>query len=65
MDQVAKYLGVDIDEIFPRLVDWAEEFGFVLDRDEIDFSGSQVEAFIEQLDKEFASWGDEGKVENE
>jgi hypothetical protein len=65
IEQVAKYLGVSADELFPRLVDWAADFGFILDRDEIDFEGSQVEAFITQLDEEFAAWGDEGKIENE
>src|SRR5271157_2197100 len=42
IEQVAKYLGLPTDEIFPKLVGWANEFGFILDQDEVIFEESPL-----------------------
>ncbi len=57
ISQIASYLGLVGDEVFRRLVDRAAEFGFTTDRQEVRFGESKREAFITEMDKDFASWG--------
>ncbi len=57
ISQIASYLGLAGDEVFRRLVDWAAEFGFTIDRQVVRFGEGKREAFITDLEKAFASWG--------
>ena len=54
--------------LFERLVEWAEEYGFLLDGDFVDFEGGRKGDFIASLDNVFADWDKntktrEGKLE--
>ncbi|MHA1733182.1 MAG: hypothetical protein ACTSU5_14640 [Promethearchaeota archaeon] len=63
--QVTKILGMDEDELYDKIVDWADKFGFVLDEDVLEFTGTEKEAFIEELEREFSEWeaaGPSGKI---
>jgi hypothetical protein len=54
--EIAEYLGLSGQELFDRLVVWAEEFGFRLDGEDVIFEGAKKDDFITALEKEFASW---------
>ncbi len=57
ISQIASYLDLAGDEVLRRLVDWAAEFGFTIDRQVVRFGEGKREAFITELEKVFASWG--------
>jgi tetratricopeptide (TPR) repeat protein len=59
--KIALILGITEDELYPHLVDWADQFGFILDEDSVDFTAGQKEKFIADLDLEFATWGIDSK----
>ncbi len=69
-DQMRTALGIDPVQFDQCIFDWAEEFGFKIDGDYINFAGSDVDAFVKSLDAEFKAWkstereGDGKKVEN-
>ncbi len=62
--QMAKILSLTEDDLYARIVDWADQFGFTLDKDTVEFGAGHKDDFIASLDKEFASWGKQtgGKV---
>ncbi len=55
-EEIGEYLGLSGKELFDKLVDWAGEFGFKIDGDEVIFEGGRTDDFIAQLDKEFTEW---------
>ena len=52
-----KILKMDEDTFNDRIVDWAEEFGFHIDGQYVNFAGSDVSGFIKELNAKFAQWG--------
>jgi len=62
ISQVALILEMSEADLYPRLVDWAAEYGFILDEDIVDFTGGRKDDFIAALEKDFATWGNEGKI---
>ncbi len=64
VSEVALILQMAEKDLYPRLIDWAADFGFILDEGTVDFGGGRKDDFMAQLDKEFASWGKQpgGKV---
>ncbi len=56
ISQVGEYLGLQGQELFNRLVDWAAEFGFTLDQQLVKFGAGRKDDFIAALDKEFMTW---------
>ena len=56
LDQMASLLGLTVAELNERIVDWADQFGFVLDEDVVEFSNGRKDEFIAALDESFASW---------
>ncbi len=63
--QMATILGMEETELYDKIIDWADKFGFVLDQFVVEFTGTQKEAFIEELEREFSQWeakGSAGKV---
>ncbi len=62
VERIAQVLEMSIDETWKRVFDWAEKFQFTIDGDFILFNKDTVSAFIASMDKEFATWHQEGKV---
>ena len=57
---IGEYLGLTGKELFDRLVEWATEYGFTLDGEDVDFEGGRKEDFVAELDQEFEKWRQEG-----
>ncbi len=55
--QMAQILDLTEKELYERIVDWADQFGFTLDKDTVEFGAGHKDDFLAQLDKEFATWG--------
>ena len=55
-EQMASLLGLTVAELNERIVDWADQFGFVLDEDFVEFSNGRKDDFIAALDESFSSW---------
>ncbi len=62
VERIAQVLELSVDETWKRVFDWAEKFQFTIDGDYILFNKDTVNDFIASMDKEFASWGSQGKV---
>ncbi len=60
--EIGEYLGLSKQELFDRLVTWAEQFGFKIDGDDVLFEGAQKDDFIAALEKEFSSWNTQKKA---
>ncbi len=58
--EIGEYLGLKGKELFDRLVDWAAEFGFTLDGEDVDFQGGRVDDFVAELGREFEKWNQTG-----
>ena len=56
LDIMRDVLKMEFSEFNERLFDWAVEFGFKIDGDYIIIENSDVEGFINQLDKQFELW---------
>lgn len=55
--RLADLLGLEERACWRRVVDWAAEFDFQIDDDMLLFAAGRKEAFIAQLETEFATWG--------
>ncbi len=55
--QVAQILKLKEEEVYDHIVDWAAEFGFVLDEDIVKFGAGRKDDFIAALEKDFENWG--------
>ncbi len=62
VERIAQVLELSVDETWKRVFDWAEKFQFTIDGDYILFNKDTLNDFIASMDKEFASWGSQGKV---
>ncbi len=62
VERIAQVLELPVEETWKRVFDWAEKFQFTIDGDYILFNKDTVNDFIASMDKEFASWGSQGKV---
>jgi hypothetical protein len=54
--QIAKFLDMTESDVYAQILDWAYEFGFVIDEDLIIFSKGRKDDFIKMLDNQFISW---------
>ena len=68
ISQMAKILEMSEDDLYPRIVDWAAEYGFTIDEDVVEFTSGRKEDFIKSLNDAFTNWGNkvetkEGKLE--
>ncbi len=61
IQQLAMILDMSESELYKYITDWAKQFGFIIDRDEVDFTGGRIDDFIITLEKEFEKWGKDGK----
>jgi len=67
MGIMQKALGLDEETFFENIIDWAVEFGFVIENDRIIINKETVSDFINMLDAQFQEWdrleeSKEGKV---
>ncbi len=56
ISQIAGYLGLTQNETFARLVEWANQYHFSIDKQEIVFETTQKEDFILELERKFEEW---------
>lgn len=62
--QMRRVLAMDEEEFDEKIFAWADEFGFVIDGDDVIIKRDNVSEFIALLEREFASWTEsEGKIE--
>ncbi len=54
LPQIAQILGATPADILDRVVDWAAEFGFTLDGDDLNLEGGRKDDFIDAFDHLFA-----------
>lgn len=50
------------DDLWKRVFDWAKQFNFRVEGDDLIFNKDTVNEFIASLDTEFRKWGKDGKV---
>ncbi len=56
MDQMRDILKMDQATFNDKIIDWADEFGFIIDGDYINVKKDNVDDFINMLDNEFKAW---------
>jgi len=59
--QMAQILKLEEKDLYDRIVDWADQFGFTIDEDVVKFSTGRKDDFIAALDGAFAGWEDKEK----
>ena len=69
MDQMRDILKMDQTTFNDKIIDWADQFGFIIDGDFINVKKESVDDFIDMLDSQFKSWESkerigEGKIVN-
>jgi len=62
MEQMRSILDMDKKEFDKKIVDWAEEFGFTIDREYVNVKKESVDDFIDMLDSQFKSWESKEKI---
>ena len=62
MEQMRNILDIDKKEFDKKIVDWAEQFGFTIDREYVNVKKETVDDFIDMLDSEFKSWESKEKI---
>ncbi len=62
MSQMATALGMSEAALLQKIFKWAQEFGFTVDGDTVEFGSGRTDEFIASLEKEFSTWGSSGKV---
>ncbi len=62
VSRIAELLNMDPKDVWKKIAGWAEKFGFRIDGEELIFKKETVDTFIASLDKEFRTWGKEGKI---
>lgn len=60
ISQMAQILKLNEADLYDRIVDWADEFGFTIDGELIKFGAGRKDDFINSLDKAFADWDAKG-----
>ncbi len=61
ISRMAQLLEMSEEDLWKRIVPWAQEFGFTIDKNEVEFQTGQVDAFMQELEREFKSWGKRAK----
>lgn len=56
VSRMADVLKMPEKELWDFIFDWAEDFGFLIDKDVVEFNADRVDDFIAQLDNEFKKW---------
>jgi len=56
MDQMRDILKMDQTTFNDKIIEWAEEFGFIIDGDYVNVNKESVEDFINALDAQFEVW---------
>ena len=62
VSQMAKILEMSEDELYRRIVDWADEFGFTLDGETVEFGAGRKDDFLASLDNAFDTWSTKDKT---
>ncbi len=62
LDDLAAALGITRAGLMDKIIDWAAEFGFEIDGNQVVFGAGRKDDFIAQLEREFASWSKGGKI---
>ncbi len=57
MEQMREMLKIDKETFNEKILDWASEFGFEIDREYVNINKSTVDDFIDELDSQFEAWG--------
>ncbi len=57
MEQMRGILRMDKEAFDDKIIDWAAEFGFEIDREYVNINKSTVDDFIDELDSQFEAWG--------
>ncbi len=61
--RVAELIEMGEKEIWEKAIEWGKQFGFKIDGEDLLIESEQnVDAFIKSLEKDFESWGHDGKV---
>ena len=56
ISQLAIMLDMDENQVLKRLVNWADQFGFIIRGKEVIFNKDTADSFIATIDKQYASW---------
>ena len=56
LKQIKNTLKMDTHTFNNKIIDWADEFNFIIDGDNLVINKDTVSDFIDALDKQFASW---------
>ncbi len=56
ISQMAALLSMDERDLNKHLIEWAKKFGFVLDKEGIDFTNAKTQDFITELERSFDQW---------
>lgn len=62
VQRIAQVLGMSLDDVWKRVFDWAKQFNFRIEAENLVFNEETVNEFITSLDAEFRKWGKDGKV---
>jgi hypothetical protein len=62
VQRIAEVLEMSSKDIWKRVFDWAKQFNFRIDGEDLVFNKETVNEFIASLDTEFRKWGKDGKV---
>jgi len=62
MEQMRNILKMDQTTFNDKIIDWAEEFGFTIDREYVNVKKETVDDFIDMLDSQFKSWESKEKM---
>jgi hypothetical protein len=54
--RLASVLEIDEKKLWDRIFDWAEQFGFQIEKDTVIFGQGNTAGFMEELDKAFSTW---------
>lgn len=57
ISQLSQILGMDQTALYDRIIDWAAEYGFIIDEDIVRFDSGRKDDFIAAMDSEFSNWG--------
>jgi hypothetical protein len=58
--QMTQILKMNEADLYDRIVDWANEFGFTIDGESVKFDAGRKDDFINSLDQAFADWDENG-----
>lgn len=56
LNRLANLLGLSEQFVWDHIIEWASQFKFKIDDDEVIFGQGNIDAFIDELDKKFKDW---------